>query len=179
MSKSAYDIAVDRINNWIKNDNIYLYLSLNDLGLTNDDFNRLEFPSKVTCLDCSFNRLTKMDLNIPDLETLHCCGNNLIEINIKAEHLIDLYCWNNNLIKIELSTNKHVVYLGCYGNKYLYLSKKQRKIFRKERMHDINYNEKATIIQKKYGKYKARKLYKYLNQICFMYNDINQIISLY
>ncbi len=180
MSRSAYDIAVDRINEWVKDDNTDEYLDLGDIMLTDDEFDRLKFPVNLKKLDCSSNRLTKIDLDIPTLETLLCHCNHLREINIKSSELRELHCTVNKLSKIQLSTNK-LDYLACCGNEYLYLPKKYRKLFElfEAESYNVNYNNKARIIQNKYRKYKEKILCNSLGDICFMYNDINQIISLY
>ncbi len=177
MNLSAYDIAVDRINEWVKNGNKYMYLKLDDICLTDDDFDRLNIPSTVSYMNCSYNRLTKLNLNISNLNFLYCRENDLREINTNAPQLIELFCENNNnLSKIQLSTNK-LRYLICSDNKYLYLPKKYRKLYGGS--YNVNYNYNAVIIQQKYRKYKAKILCNYLNDICFMYSDINQIICLY
>ncbi len=217
MSRDAYDVAVDRINKWVKDGKMDRYLNLNDVGLTDGEFHKLVFPANLERLTCSGNKLTKIDLNIPNLKMLWCVIGELREINLELPELRELHCYKNKLIKINLNTPNLIIliccdndlreiniktpklqelnctynklskiqlsssqlrYLSCNDNKYLYLPKKYRKLT-KEVGYDINYNPKATIIQQKYRKYKAKILCNYLSDICFMYNDINHIICLY
>lgn len=62
------------------------------------------FPNLVT-LDCSENRLEKLELNIrcSSFQELNCCGNLLTELKLDCSTLQELYCYENRLAKLKLN----------------------------------------------------------------------------
>ena len=71
-------------------------LNLSGMGLT--DLSGVEVFFNLQTLDCSSNRLTKLDVS----------GN---------PKLVRLYCWNNLLRELDLSNNPEIAYLACSFNR--------------------------------------------------------------
>ncbi len=128
-------------------------------------------------LYCHNNKLTELVLNAPNLLQLFCNCNKLTELVLDVGNLTELYCYDNNLTELGMDVAKLNV-LSCCKNRYLYLPLKYRNKFNRK-YNNINYNYKASIIQRRYRNYKIKLLYNYLNTINYLYNDITRIISLY
>lgn len=75
-------------------------------------FTRLEY------LDCSYNRLTSLDIsNNIALEELRCDDNELTSLDVSSNTaMIELSCGYNQLTSLDLSKNTALERLYCYGN---------------------------------------------------------------
>ena len=91
----------------------YLDCSYNKLTSLNISNN-----TALTDLNCSFNSLTSLDVgNNMALATLWCNDNSLISLDISNNTaLIDLYCTYNELTSLDVSSNTALTYLRCSDN---------------------------------------------------------------
>ena len=99
----------------------------------------IEYFTNLEKLDCSYNRLTTLDLSnnmklvevnagsnrleslnlagCTGLKSLDCSGNRLQTIDISiAKNLETLTCANNKLVKLDVSQNKALKSIDCSGN---------------------------------------------------------------
>ncbi len=104
IARECIEIAKQKIDDWIKLNDVTKILNLNYLGLNDDDFNELILPYNLQKLYCYRNNLTKLKLNIFNLQILHCASNSLIELDLNTPNLIILNCSSNNLKELKLDT---------------------------------------------------------------------------
>ena len=73
----------------------------------------------ITALDCSWNRLTALDvLGCPTLKTLDCSENGLTNLNVSGcTSLTELNCRDNQLTNLNVSGCTSLTELICYKNK--------------------------------------------------------------
>ena len=73
----------------------------------------------MTYLDCSYNKLTTVDLSKNTaLKTLYCYNNQLKALDLsKNTELQTLRCANNQLASLALDKNVNLNYVDCQGNK--------------------------------------------------------------
>ncbi len=125
------NIAIQRINEWIQNNNDNAILNLSGLGLTKLP----TLPNNLKDLDCSSNKLTSLPPRLPDtLCKLNCRCNKLTSLPILPD-LEELICNFNklNLPKNCLVYNKskyrcnHNVIEIINKFKYIELENKQLK----------------------------------------------------
>ncbi len=129
------DIAIQRVNNWIKNGDINSHLDLDRLKLNElprlpDNLEQLycsnnkltslpnNLPNNLKILNCSYNKLTSLpDLHsLINLEELNCSDNyNLTNLPDLPPNLKELYCSFCELTKLpSLPETLYVLY--CRGN---------------------------------------------------------------
>jgi Leucine-rich repeat (LRR) protein len=72
----------------------------------------------VTCLNCSGNQLTNLDVsNDPALELLNCSKNQLISLDVSNNITLKaLNCSGNQLTSLDVSNNTTLRVLDCSGN---------------------------------------------------------------
>lgn len=87
-------VAEERIQEWIKNNNVDATLYLSCLGLTKLP----EIPSNCKELHCGLNKLEELP-DLTDCERLHCYYNNLTRLPELPSCRV-LYCYNNMLTKL-------------------------------------------------------------------------------
>ena len=78
----------------------------------------IEYFTSLQRLDCSWNKLTTLDLssNIA-LTTLDCGGNYLTSLDVSGNtELASLSCYRNQLTSLNVSNNTALTTLGCSGN---------------------------------------------------------------
>lgn len=75
------------------------------------------FPN-LTELDCSYNKLSELDVRANTaLTRLWCLDNNLTELDIRANtRLTDLSCRRNRVTSLDVSKNSALTYLDCCLN---------------------------------------------------------------
>ena len=132
------DIAIQRVNEWKRNGQIYHALVFFNLNLEELP----ELPHNLIYLDCGWNKLKNLPLCLPpNLQKIHCGYNNLISLpdlpcNLKELHchcnkltslprlpdtLEKLNCNNNLLINLPKLPN-NLINLDCIGNQISYQS---------------------------------------------------------
>jgi Leucine-rich repeat (LRR) protein len=130
--------------------------SLNIFGLELKELPN-NLPNNLTRLDCSFNKITKLE-NLPNNLTILICSYNKIA---KLENL------PNNLIE-----------LNCYYNKYLYISKKYAQKFRLG--ETPNYEKNIIRIQKFW---KNKKILNFMKSQTshqfFDILDLHKLVTIY
>ena len=79
----------------------------------------IENFKKLRSLDCSDNRLTKLDVSKnTKLEALYCGGNSLTELDVSRNTALQLLaCDRNQLTELNVSKNTALVELNCSQNK--------------------------------------------------------------
>lgn len=84
----------------------------------------LRFFESLIRLDCSYNKLTALELSAHSaLEMLNCRGNELTGLDLSANPALkELNCANNKLTKLDLSVNSALETLYCDNNKLVSLS---------------------------------------------------------
>ena len=80
-------------------------------------------------LDCSYNKLTKLDLSKnKNLDYLYCGNNRLKTLNVsKITGIRGVSCEYNGMTKLTLGTHKDLFILGVHGNKMKSLDIKGNK----------------------------------------------------
>ena len=129
------EIAIQRINEWIRIGNINKLLDLTHLGLTSlpelpSDLKILEcyenqltslpnnLPSNLQKLYCSFNKLKRLPNNLPtNLQILYCSFNELTSLPKLPTSLQYLYCDINNLTRLPSNLPSNLYTLYCNNNK--------------------------------------------------------------
>ena len=86
-----------------------------DREVAGEFFKDDRFPNLVE-LVCSYQRLTKLELNCPSLQKLRCAYNRLTKLELNCPDLVKLYCSCNLLTKLELNC-PYLQVLGCSGNR--------------------------------------------------------------
>ena len=77
----------------------------------------IEFFSELTCLDCSENNLSSLDVSDnTKLVMLRCYQNELNSLDVTNLALITLNCSKNNLTSLVVSKNENLETLYCYNN---------------------------------------------------------------
>ncbi|MDR1101141.1 MAG: S-layer homology domain-containing protein [Clostridiales bacterium] len=78
----------------------------------------IQYFTSLETLDCSYNRLTKLDVsNCPFLRELYCAYNQLTSLNISlCPALEKLACSNNNLTGLDVSSCPELTHLWCGDN---------------------------------------------------------------
>lgn len=122
-------IAYNFLNQYVKidsnNDGEIQYseaLNIKRLNVSNDnilDLTGIEAFANLRSLDCSYNRLTSLNLSVlTQLQFLGCNVNQISNLNIDGlTELGELYCGNNNLTSLDLSSSNNWVALGCGSNR--------------------------------------------------------------
>ncbi|MDR2206150.1 MAG: hypothetical protein LBE36_08355 [Flavobacteriaceae bacterium] len=95
--------------------------NITELHLYNKNITSLEgigYFTGLTFLDCSFNKLTVLDVSKNTVLTeLWCFDNQLSALDIsKNAGLTELRCYNNQLSALDVSKNTALNFLGCYNN---------------------------------------------------------------
>lgn len=72
----------------------------------------------MTLLDCSYNRLTVLDVgNNTALKDFYCSGNSLTGLELGNNSALDtLYCADNQIETLDVSNNLELAVLTCAGN---------------------------------------------------------------
>lgn len=78
-------------------------------------FKEDRFPNLIK-LDCSWCRLTELQVNCPSLRMLWCHDNELMKLKLNCPSLQMLCCHNNLLTKLELNFPS-LKRLNCYFNR--------------------------------------------------------------
>ena len=91
-------------------------ISINNKNCT--DLTGIAYFANLTTLDCSDNKLTRLDMSgNPALSTLSCQHNELEELNLKDNaNLTELNCSYNKLTTLDVSKNAKLSALRCYNN---------------------------------------------------------------
>ena len=78
----------------------------------------IEYFTKLKILDCSYNKITKLDTSSnSDLEHLTCNRNQLTQLNVSGNNaLISLSCGDNQLTALDVSSNSNLTLLSCRNN---------------------------------------------------------------
>ena len=77
----------------------------------------IEFFTRLTYLDCSFNQLTELNVTgFPILRYLYCDNNQLTELDVSNSSVRDLFCCSNQLTELDVSNNTTLTRLRCYTN---------------------------------------------------------------
>ena len=77
----------------------------------------IEFFTRLTYLDCSFNQLTELNVTgFPILRYLYCDNNQLTELDVSNSSVRDLFCCSNQLTDLDVRNNTTLTPLGCYTN---------------------------------------------------------------
>lgn len=82
------------------------------------DWTGLEAFINITGLDCSFSKITQLDVRtFASLEYLNCEYNNLTDLDISHNIALQtLRCKENSLKKLDVSANKSLKFLDCSSN---------------------------------------------------------------
>ncbi len=80
----------------------------------------IEYFTALKYLDCSFNKLTSLDVSKNTaLETLECIFNRLISLNVSGDTALKrLTCAFNKLLCLDVSKNAALEDLSCYYNRF-------------------------------------------------------------
>ena len=72
----------------------------------------------ITCLECSNNQLTSLDVSKNNaLRNLYCDDNQLTSLDVsKNIALFEFFCWNNQLKSLDVSKNTGLAFLQCGNN---------------------------------------------------------------
>lgn len=78
----------------------------------------IEYFKKLKILDCSYNKITKLDTSSnSDLEHLTCNRNQLTQLIVSGNNaLTSLSCGNNQLTALDVSSNLNLTLLSCRNN---------------------------------------------------------------
>ncbi|UKM65528.1 T9SS type B sorting domain-containing protein [Flavobacteriaceae bacterium GSB9] len=106
------------IDNSVPTENINKITNLYLLDKGISDLTGIEDFKALTNLDCSFNKLTNIDVSSNlNLTELYCNDNLLTNINIsKNLNLIRLWCFKNKLTNLDISNNDNLISLRCEDN---------------------------------------------------------------
>ena len=122
-------IAYNFLNQYVKidsnNDGEIQYseaLNIKQLNVSNGnilDLTGIEAFANLRSLDCSYNRLTSLNLSVlTQLEYLACVENQITTLNIDGlAELRQLYCYRNSLTSLDLSSSNNWDALGCGSNR--------------------------------------------------------------
>ena len=108
---------------------IYLGSASEVGGYTCKSLTGINIFTELQTLECSWNKLTKLDVSKNSkLEYLSCRFNELTKLDVsKNTKLVKLDCGSNKLTKLNISKNSKLMYLYCSWNKLtnLNISKNQ------------------------------------------------------
>lgn len=107
------------IDGFVQTDSIKNITSLNVSNRNISDLTGIEDFESLTSLNCSSNKLTRLDIskNLA-LKSLYCQQNNLPNLNVSQNVLLTvLQCYRNKLTSIDVSQNTALVFLFCAYNK--------------------------------------------------------------
>jgi uncharacterized protein (DUF2344 family) len=108
---------------------IYLGSASEVGGYTCKSLTGINIFTELQTLECSWNKLTKLDVSKNSkLEYLSCSDNKLTKLDVsKNTKLVELDCGSNKLTKLNISKNSKLMYLYCSWNKLtnLNISKNQ------------------------------------------------------
>ena len=80
------------------------YIGIGDMGISK--LNGIEYFTSLTELDCSFNKIKKLDLSKnKKLVSLDCHGNKMTGLTLPASNMTYLDCSMNKLSKLDLNGN--------------------------------------------------------------------------
>ena len=87
-------------------------------GRNIENLKGIEYFKKLKILNCSYNKITKLDTNSnSDLEHLICNRNQLTQLIVSGNNaLISLSCGDNQLTALDVSGNPNLTELSCYNN---------------------------------------------------------------
>ena len=79
----------------------------------------VEYFTALTYLNCSYNKLTALDVsNNIALTELHCENNQLTALDVgECSALTELHCGNNQLAELDVSHNDALTVLDCWGSR--------------------------------------------------------------
>ncbi len=82
------------------------------------DLTGIEYFTNLTYLDCSWEKLTNLNVgNNIALETLYCNDNQLTELNVSSNTALDyIDCSNNQLTNLDVSNDTDLQVLSCCDN---------------------------------------------------------------
>ena len=82
------------------------------------DLKGIEFFDAVERIDCSSNKLTKLDVSgCKELKWLYCNDNQLTELNTgNLENLVTVKCFSNKFASLDLSGCKNIKLFDCHSN---------------------------------------------------------------
>ncbi len=88
------------------------------------DLTGVEYFTNINYLNCSFNKLTNLNLSSNNsLSSLYCHNNQLANLNINSNiYLYIVNCSDNQLINLNLSSNINLHELNCTYNQITYLN---------------------------------------------------------
>ena len=88
------------------------------LGRNIESLQGIEYFPKLELLDCSYNKITKLDTSSnSDLEHLTCNRNQLTQLIVSGNNaLISLSCGDNQLTALDVSSNSNLTLLSCRNN---------------------------------------------------------------
>ena len=108
---------------------IYLGSASEEGGYICKNLTGINIFTELQTLECSWNKLTKLDVSKNSkLEYLSCGDNKLTKLDVsKNTKLVELDCGSNKLTKLDISKNSKLMYLYCSWNKLtnLNISKNQ------------------------------------------------------
>ena len=108
---------------------ICLSYTSEEYGYTCKSLTGINIFTELQTLECSWNKLTKLDVSKNSkLEYLSCSDNKLTKLDVsKNTKLVELDCGSNKLTKLNISKNSKLMYLYCSWNKLtnLNISKNQ------------------------------------------------------
>ncbi|MBC1499032.1 DUF5011 domain-containing protein [Listeria weihenstephanensis] len=91
-------------------------LDIRNLGITN--LKGIEYFTELQSLDCSYNKISELDLSKnTKLISINCNNNELSKLNVTNNKLlVQLNCYSNNLSSLNVRNNTELTYLYCYNN---------------------------------------------------------------
>ena len=103
------------------------WIDISDKSVTS--LQGIEHFKNLTHLNCSGNKLTKLDVsNNRNLTILKCNRNQLNSLDVKNnKNLTYLCCFDNSLTSLDVSNNKNLTHLDCCDNKLASLDVRNNK----------------------------------------------------
>ena len=89
------------------------------VGRQIENLSGIEYFANLHTLDCSYNKLSILDVrNNLRLRTLRCVANRIFSLKVEGcENLTSLFCSDNLIGYIDLRTNEKLAVLDCLRNK--------------------------------------------------------------
>ena len=105
-------------NGYLSRDEIAKNTSINVYNNGISDLKGIEYFAALTELDCSYNKLTSLDVSkCSALEYLACDNNKLTSLDVSnCTALKELYCYNNKLTSLDVGKCTALEMLECYNN---------------------------------------------------------------
>lgn len=138
-----------------------------------EDLTGIEWLASLRELDCSNNKIARLDLSgNPELRALDCSNNQLTELDLRGNpSLRELSCQDNRLSSIDLSGNALLTYLECDNNQLSSLNLSGNPLLRY-----IDCNSNAIGALKAAGMADLEKLYCFHNRLTSL--DLTGCVSL-